>query len=75
MEQAEVRLAAYPTASPDDITPQGLGVRVVLVNESLRPIVLRSAALLLDGETVSRGDRLDRRRPAAGERGVGPVPP
>ena len=53
-EQAEVRLSAYPTASPDDITPQGLGIRVVLVNESLRPIVLRSAALLLDGATVAQ---------------------
>lgn len=53
-EEAEVRLSAYPTASPDDITPQGLGVRVVLVNESLRPIVIRSAALVLDGEAVSQ---------------------
>ena len=53
-EQAEVRLNAYPTASPADITPQGLGIRVVLVNQSLRPIVIQSAALLLDGETVSQ---------------------
>ena len=47
-------MSAYPSASLADITPQGLGVRVELVNESLRPIVLRSAQLLfLDGEVVS----------------------
>ena len=52
-EESALKLAAYPTASQNDITPQGLGVRVELVNESLRPIVLRSAQLLLDGDVVS----------------------
>lgn len=52
-EESALRLSAYPSASLADITPQGLGVRVELVNESLRPIVLRSAQLLLDGEVVS----------------------
>jgi hypothetical protein len=52
-EEAATRLDAYPTASQNDITPLGLGVRVELVNQSLRPIVVRSAALLLDGEVVS----------------------
>ena len=55
-EESALKLAAYPTASQNDITPQGLGVRVELVNESLRPIVLRSAQLLLDGDVVSDGN-------------------
>ena len=53
-EEAALRLDAYPTASQNDITPQGLGVRTELVNESLRPVVLRSAELLLDGEAVAK---------------------
>ncbi len=52
-EQAAIQLDAYATASPSDITPQGLAVRVEFVNQSLRPIVVRSAFLLLDGEVVS----------------------
>ena len=55
-EEAALRLQAYPSASQSDITPQGLGVRVELVNESLRPVVLRSAELLLDGEVVSKAN-------------------
>ena len=53
-EESALRLDAYPTASQNDITPQGLGVRTELVNESLRPVVLRSAELLLDGKTVAK---------------------
>jgi hypothetical protein len=53
-EETAITLDAYPTASQADITPQGLGLRVELVNQSLRPIVLRSASLVLDGEVVSQ---------------------
>jgi hypothetical protein len=53
-EESALRLDAYPTASQTDISPQGLGVRTELVNESLRPVVIRSADLLLDGEVVSK---------------------
>ena len=52
-EEAALLLSAYPTASQNDITPQGLGLRVELVNGELRPVVVRSADLLLDGEVVS----------------------
>src|SRR5215208_862713 len=52
-EEAALRLNAYPTANPADITPQGLAVRVELVNEGLRPIVVRSAQLLMDDAPVA----------------------
>ena len=64
-EEAALRLTAYPTASQADITPQGLGVRVELVNESLRPVVLRSAELHPGREGRRQGERLDRRCRAA----------
>jgi hypothetical protein len=52
-EEAALRLNAYPTADLGDITPQGLAIRVELVNEGLRPIVVRSAQLLLDDAPVA----------------------
>jgi hypothetical protein len=47
-EEAAVVLEAYPTASADDLTHAGFGVRVQLVNESLRPVIVQSASLWVD---------------------------
>ena len=44
-EQQVVNFAAYPSAGLSDLTPQGLGVRVQVVNQSLRPVIVRGAAL------------------------------
>jgi hypothetical protein len=52
-EEAAVLLSAYPAASPGDLTHAGFGVRVQLVNESLRPVIVQSASLLVDGTKIS----------------------
>jgi hypothetical protein len=44
-EQAAVDVVAYPSAGSSDLTHAGLGVRVQLVNQSLRPVIVRSASL------------------------------
>jgi hypothetical protein len=44
-EQEVVKFAAYPSAGLSDLTGGGLGVRVQLVNQSLRPVIVRSASL------------------------------
>jgi hypothetical protein len=44
-EQQVVSFAAYPTAGADDLTVGGLGVRLQLVNQSLRPVIVRNASL------------------------------
>jgi hypothetical protein len=44
-EQAAVDFVAYPSAGSTDLTHAGLGVRVQLVNQSLRPVIVRSASL------------------------------
>ena len=51
-EEAEVVLTAYPTASASDLTHEGYAVRAELVNESLRPIIIRSASLWRGDEKV-----------------------
>ena len=48
-QEAAVVLNAYPTASSDDLTHVGFGVRVQLVNESLRPVIVEKASLWVDG--------------------------
>ena len=52
-QEAAVVLNAYPTASPDDLTHAGFGVRVQLVNESLRPVIVQSASLWVDDREVT----------------------
>ena len=52
-EEAAIVLNAYPTASADDLTHAGFGVRVQLVNESLRPVIVENASLRVDGHEVS----------------------
>jgi hypothetical protein len=52
-EQEAVVLSAYPTASPADLTHAGLGVRVQVVNTSLRPVIVRNASLWIDGTRIS----------------------
>jgi hypothetical protein len=52
-QEAAVVLNAYPTASADDLTHAGFGVRVQLVNESLRPVIVENASLRVDGHEVS----------------------
>jgi hypothetical protein len=54
-EQSEIVLHAYPTASSTDLTHAGFGLRVELVNQSLRPIIIRSASLWDAGEKISDG--------------------
>jgi hypothetical protein len=44
-EQQIVSFAAYPSASVGDLTPAGLGVRVRLENQSLRPVIVSGASL------------------------------
>ena len=44
-EQAAIRFAAYPSASAGDLTSAGLGIRMQLVNQSLRPVIVRGASL------------------------------
>ena len=44
-EQTDIKLTAYPSASEADLTHEGLGIRVELVNQSLRPVIIRSASL------------------------------
>jgi hypothetical protein len=55
VEEAAVVLTAYPTASAVDLTHEGLGLRVELVNESLRPVIVRGASLWADREKLSEG--------------------
>lgn len=52
-EEAAVVLEAYPTASADDLTHAGLGVRAQLVNESLRPVIVQGASLWVDGRETT----------------------
>ena len=52
-QEAAVVLHAYPTASADDLTHVGFGVRAQLVNESLRPVIVESASLWVDGREVT----------------------
>jgi hypothetical protein len=52
-EEAAVVLEAYPTASPDDLTHAGFGVRVQLVNESLRPVIVQNATLWVDDHELT----------------------
>jgi len=49
-QEAAVVVNAYPTASADDLTHAGFGVRVQLANESLRPVIIESASLWVDGQ-------------------------
>jgi hypothetical protein len=44
-EETAVVLTAYPAATPSDLTHEGLALRVGLVNQSLRPIIVRDASL------------------------------
>jgi hypothetical protein len=52
-EQAAVALQAYPTANPTDLTHEGFGLRVEIVNRSLRPVIVRRASLWAAGEQLS----------------------
>jgi len=52
-EEAAVALQAYPTAQPTDLTHEGFGVRVEIVNRSLRPVIVRRASLWAAGEHLS----------------------
>jgi hypothetical protein len=52
-EESEVLLAAYASAGRDDLTAEGFGLRMEVVNASLRPVIVRSADLVLDGEVVA----------------------
>lgn len=52
-EAAAVVLDAYPTAGAEDITHAGFGVRVQLVNKSLRPVIVQDASLWVDGKKMS----------------------
>jgi hypothetical protein len=52
-EESAVLLSAYPAASPGDLTHAGFGVRVQLVNESLRPVIVQSASLLVGDTKIS----------------------
>jgi hypothetical protein len=52
-EEAAVVLEAYPTASADDLTHAGFGVRVQLVNESLRPVIVQGASLWVDDREMT----------------------
>jgi hypothetical protein len=49
-EQQVINFAASPSAGLSDLTPQGLGVRLNVVNQSLRPVIVRGASLW-DGPT------------------------
>ena len=53
-EQQVVKFAAYPSAGLSDLTPQGLGVRVQVVNQSLRPVVVRGASLYGGTDRLAR---------------------
>jgi hypothetical protein len=52
-EEAAVALQAYPTANPTDLTHEGFGLRVEIVNRSLRPVIVRGASLWAGGEKLS----------------------
>ena len=52
-QEAAVVLNAYPTASPDDLTHAGFGIRVQLVNESLRPVIVERASLWVDDREIT----------------------
>jgi hypothetical protein len=52
-QESAVVLDAYPTASPDELTHAGFGVRVQLVNESLRPVIVQSASLWVEDEEIA----------------------
>jgi hypothetical protein len=51
-EETAVVLAAYPTTTPSNLTHEGLAVRFEVVNQSLRPIILRGASLWQRGEKI-----------------------
>jgi hypothetical protein len=51
-EETAVVLAAYPTASPSQLTHEGLAIRFEVVNQSLRPIIVRAASLWQRGEKI-----------------------
>jgi hypothetical protein len=51
-EETAVVLAAYPTTTPSNLTHEGLAIRFEVVNQSLRPIILRSASLWQRGEKI-----------------------
>jgi hypothetical protein len=53
-EESAVVLSAYASASRADVTSDGFGLRVELVNASLRPVIVRSASLVLDGGVAAR---------------------
>jgi hypothetical protein len=52
-EEAAVALQAYPTADPTDLTHEGFGLRVEIVNRSLRPVIVRRASLWAHGAKLS----------------------
>jgi hypothetical protein len=52
-EQEVVNLAAYPSAGPSALTAGGLGVRLQLVNQSLRPVIVRSVSLWEGGTKLA----------------------
>jgi hypothetical protein len=51
--ESAVLLSAYPTASATDLTYAGFAVRVQLVNQSLRPLIVRQATLWDGDEQIS----------------------
>jgi hypothetical protein len=53
-EQEVINLAAYPSAGPSDLTASGLGVRLQVVNQSLRPLIVRGASLWQGGTELAR---------------------
>jgi hypothetical protein len=52
-EEAATVLSAFPTASSSDLTHAGFGVRTQLVNKSLRPVIVQSGSLWVDGKKIS----------------------
>jgi hypothetical protein len=53
-EQEVVNLIAYPSAGPSALTASGLGVRLQLVNQSLRPVIVRGVSLWQGGIELAR---------------------
>lgn len=54
-EQGVIRFVAYPTAGTTDLTQAGLGVRVQLINQSLRPVIVRSVSLWRGSDRIADG--------------------
>lgn len=52
-EQEAVRVEGVAVANTLGSTPKGYGIRLSLINDSLRPVIIRSVTLVVDGVRVA----------------------